>query len=250
MNEITYQRNNIIFRIASADAIGKFKLLQAQTFLQISRKELDFDEGAREVVLLEYDRFSHCLLKIEHLCLSIKGGSITKAHRLAFITFLKDELAVIENVMLKHPALFSEAIQDYTKMIHSYAIKVAYEQFYETENVFSTAVETYTNIAQFISEYLQHLLVSLHEFSNNTIKKGQKPFICIEDFCATSINTRFNMFKSHADFFKDHGVGTEYVVKNYSKNRFFEDIQAFMSDTNFNFIPENIEDRLAPDVRL
>jgi len=75
---IKYQRNNITFRIASADAIGKFKSTQAHSFVQLARKELNFDEAAKETVLLEYDRLSQWIFRVERICLSSGEGRVAE----------------------------------------------------------------------------------------------------------------------------------------------------------------------------
>ena len=178
---IKYQRNNIIFRIASADAISKFKEAQAHSFLQLSRKELNFDDAAKEVVLLEYDRFSQLIFKIERICLSASEGTIKNDLIDSILGSFLDELHVIENVLESHPDVFSTSVIDFTKMIHTYSSDMLRRGIHSLMNC--SIEHAYSKFVIVISDYLQHLLISMHEFDSNYVKKIKPPFISIADFC-------------------------------------------------------------------
>ena len=178
---IKYQRNNIVFRIASANAISKFKATQAHSFLQLARKELNFNDAAREVVLLEYDRFSHWIFRLERICQSAGEVMMAQGLRDATVDSFDDELRVVENVLHAHPGVFSTEVIRFTKMIHSYALSMINEKFTIDEDTHID--ETFAMMVQEVSNYLQHLLIVMHEFDNNIIKRNVPPFISADDFC-------------------------------------------------------------------
>jgi hypothetical protein len=236
---IKYQRNNIVFRISSADAISKFKATQAHSFLQLTRRELDFDDAAKEVVLLEYDRFSHWLFRVERICQSAGEIAMSEALREATIDSFEDELAVIENVLKSHPSVFSPEVIKFTQMVHSYSAKMIAHRFAPRED--KHIDETFAVIVGVISNYLQHLLITMHEFNNNIIKKITPPFISVADFCIEDAvgADRFLASLTRAKFFTSHGFGSRFVLKDYSRHHVYDDACEFFSSNDIQLVQED-----------
>lgn len=244
---IKYQRNNIIFRIASSSAIAKFKTAQANSFLQLARKELNFDDGAKEVVLLEYDRFSQWMFRVERICLAAGEGFLTKPIQLAIADSFKDELRVVESVIESHPQVFSNEIITYTKLIHSYTLKIIY-------NFFDLGLTTTTDVAidkiiETVSSYLQHLLIAMHEFNDNFINKTQPPFISISDFSLMHANSESSLNKFEpclyrALYFVGQGLGETFLLKNYSSCNIFDAAHEYFSSFKLTLIPEMLEEEI------
>lgn len=236
---IRYQRNNIGFRIASANAISKFKNTQAHSFIQLVRKELSFDESSRETVLLEYDRLSQWIFRVERICFTAGAGYMTEQLQIAIIQSLIDEFDVIESVMESNSQIFSAESIAYAKMIHQYAIVIMSNYFDEFMKLKMDSA--YTDIVACVSNYLQHLLVCMHEFNSNLVLKNTDKFICVSDFSIESADgdERFLSGISRARFFKQHGMGDSYTLKNYSRHNVFADANEFFSSQGFLLRPED-----------
>jgi len=209
-----YQRNHIYFRIASADAIGKFKCDQAHSFLQITRKELSFDIPTKEAVLLSYDILSQYIFRIEKTFLAAGEGSIPLNLRPFIIQSFIDEFKTIEAVMEAHSNTFTREVIQYMRVIHSYSRDIMFSKF---TSCMSLNVSTaYSRIVFLISKYLQHLLIALHEFNNNLITRDQAPFICASEFSSDADNAKFEHILKRLNFFTQAGCGTAFTFKNYS----------------------------------
>lgn len=240
-----YQRNNIIFRISSADAIAKFKASQALSFLQLTRKELNFDEAAKETVLLEYDRLSQWIFRIEKICMAAGEGYMPQPLRQSIVDSFHDELNLIETVLESHPDVFSRKSIEFTKMIHAYAEEMIADQMYTQT---STSMDSaYAKVVDIVSQYLQHLLISFHEYNNNLVTCTQPVFIGVANFCiamATGAD-RFFACAQRAKFFEKNGAGSTFVFKNYSDWDVFEDAQSFFAKRGISLIQEKEEEKLS-----
>lgn len=235
---IRYQRNNICFRIASANAIGKFKHTQAHSFTQLVRKELSFDESCKESILLEYDRLSQWIFRVERICFSAGEGYMTEQLQVAIVQSLIDEFSVIESVMESNPVIFSAQTVSYTKMIHTYALVIISNYF---EEFMKLKIDSaYTDIVACISNYLQHLLVCMHEFNSNVVLKVPGAFICLSDFSVESADgdQRFLSGISRANYFRECGLGEIYMLKNYSRHDVFDDAHKYFQSQGFLLSPE------------
>lgn len=221
-----YHENNIEFRIASADAISKFKATQAHSFLQVCRKEFEFDISAREVVLLSYDRFSTWLMKMEKIFLREEKRKPSKAlHDLVTSSFT-EELRQIESVCLENPTTFSTGIIEFLKVIHSYAptmMKIGVDIAFE-----GNPARAFSQLAGYTSDYLQHVLISMHEFNNNLVLR-KEPFVCVAPFCLMqrkkSIKCDLVSLRSRASFFrkKINSDDVVFTLKNYTEDDMSEE---------------------------
>ena len=225
---IKYQRNNILFRIASADAISKFKKAQASSFLQLTRKELQFDSGPKEAVLLEFDRFSQWLFRIERICLASGNAKLTEELKEAMIESFYDEIVVIESVMIGHKDIFPAKMTEFAKCVHNYSKHMLDKIF--AESIDLRIDVAFTNIAEALSDYLQHTLLTFHEYNNNVIKNYTEPFICCSSFCISKNHEHFLPLKERIEFFK-HTVGaSEFILKNFTPSDIHQDVVDSLGD--------------------
>jgi hypothetical protein len=232
----TYQKNNIIFRIASAEAISNFKAAQAASFLQLARKELGFDTSAKEIILLEFDRFSHWALKIEKACLGA-GGKVLDDRLIMIISeYFTDELSTIESVTSIHKDIFSEDARAFSKIIHAYSREIVLTKLSKMQN--HRIDSGFVEIIKCISDYLTHLLLSFHEFNNNLISKTDDPFICGANFCRPGLEYQFIPETNRIIFFIEHNVGQSYVFKNYSDQLLFGPAVDHFDQLGIIIIPE------------
>jgi len=211
----TYRENNIEFRIASAAAIGKFKINQAHTFLQVCRKEFDFDLASREAVLLSYDRLSSWLLHVERMFLYEEEKTPSSALIANIRTSFKDVLYAIEVTCIEHENVFSREITNFLKEIHLYAV-VDMSVIFDVQISDASSSKAFTSVAEAVNDYLQHVLLAMHEFNNN-VRLGGEPFLCIGDYSLLPKLPGFNSILKRAEFFrKCLGPDIVFVIKNFT----------------------------------
>jgi hypothetical protein len=217
---IGYQRNNIIFRIAASDAISKFKAIQMHSFIQLSRSDISFDVSARETVLLEYDRFSQWLYRTERNLLGMHNSDLSTQFVDSICETIEDEFQIIDDVMKTHSDVFSSKVIEFTKIIHNYSvptIRKTIAKIVEDKNI----NRIYTNIVTMLSDYLQHLLMSMHEFNNNIELKMEVPFLSFSKWSGEYDNSEFHYYPlmKRAEYFsKTQQCIPEFVFKNYTDN--------------------------------
>lgn len=210
-----YRKNNIVFRIASSSAISKFKQLQAHSFLQVTRSELNFNSSAKEALLLEYDRVSQWIFRTERSFLSEHehkrpSPAIIEACMHSFL----EELKTCEEIMWTHKDVFTKEIVSYMSLIHQYSYHAIEETFSKVTNCMVTT--TFSTMVDFASDYLQHVLVAAHEFNNNAISKQEKPFISVTNFSANSADYKYLSEIRRVQFFKDNYDISSFTLKNYT----------------------------------
>lgn len=232
-----YQGNNIIFRIASSDAISKFKSVQAHSFLQLTRKELDFNASSREIVLLEYERLSSWIFKMEKVFQTVSDKSVPPLLKKTIVDAFKEEVYMIEHVAAAYPDTFDETVVRFTRLIHKYSFGIILDRM---DNAMLQKVDrAFTEVVEIISNYLQHLLVCFHEYNNNIIRK-QSPFICVADFCMTDLigDRRFGPINKRLKFFEDQLGNDSFIVKNYSSYpNIFPEVKQSVA-LNVHLVPE------------
>jgi hypothetical protein len=234
-----YLRNNIVFRISSAEAIANFKRAQAASFLQLTRKELVFDEAAKESILLEFDRFSQWVFKIEKLCLTSNSHTLPPTLMASVKEYFVDELNTIEAVMDSYPDVFSANVRVFAKMIHTYSSGIVLEIL---DTIQSDRMDYgFLQIIKCISNYLQHLLLSFHEFNNNIITHNTKPFVCAPNFCTSKNSTKFIPETHRIKFYTENKVGSVYVLKDYSDKFLFTPAVEHFNTLGVTIIPEDEE---------
>lgn len=214
---VKYQRNNIVFRIASSDAISKFKATQSHAFLQLTRSDIAFDESAKEVVLLEYDRISQWLYRIERILLSSDLHKAASPLRAAITESFREEILTIENVIDAHSGVFTKDVNEYTKLIHAYAFAPLVDKIEKCLSETSVP-KAFMAVAELMSNYLQHVLVCMHEYNNNVITNKCTPFLCLSDSCV-ALEPETDVFiplVKRANFFKSKTDCSTFMFKDYS----------------------------------
>lgn len=233
-----YHRNNISFRISSADAISKFKSAQTHSFFQLVRKDIAFNEAAKEAVLLEFDRFSEWIFRTERICVTMNGGLSEESVNSFFSTIL-DEHRLIENVMERYADIFSPSVVKFTKLIHSYCVNMLKLKL---DTLINIKVESaFVDIVNLIGDYLQHFLVCMHEYNSNVISKKEQPFLSIAKFCISNTDSSLNMQPciKRSKFFQESGIGNTYILKNYSQQNIFEEAKSILQEHGITLLPED-----------
>jgi hypothetical protein len=107
---------------------------------------------------------------------------------------LVDEFDGVIKTARNYPEIFGDVpelldvIQDYTQHIMANVIVTAMN---------APSAKAFTNITQLFSEFLQHILISMHEYNNNVVRR-RTPFICVSRFSLLSKSPRFISLSSRA----------------------------------------------------
>ena len=223
-----------MFRIASADALSRFKKVQAHSFIQITRKDVEFGRSAREILLLSYDRFSNWLYRMERSFLMSNRGPLSEElKQTAFLTLI-DEFNTIEEVCERHPQIFDETIRKYVRLIHRYSATSIKNQF--TDAFTLDQDKAYARMTDIVSNYLQHLLIAMHEFNNNLLR-GKDPFICISEF---SIQSKIEPSAAvqRAQFFCELLSDIVLEVKNFTDQLDISECVRILTEAGICVVPE------------
>jgi hypothetical protein len=209
---LAYRENNIIFRIASADAISKFKEVQSHSFIQVNRKEFDFDTKSKEALLLEYDRFSQLIMKIERLMLMDDVHELSQPLRNFILQALVDEFNSVEEICATHRTVFSPDITTFLSMIHRYSRCICTDW---AKAVLQLGGEkAFPALTIMLSDYLQHTLCALHEYDTNIIKRNQ-PILSYSAFSRDAAGMELVPIVERANFFLRQEVEPNFELKNY-----------------------------------
>lgn len=241
---VRYQRNNILFRIASAAAISKFKSIQAHSFGQLNRRELDFDASAREIVLLAYDRFSQWIYRVERICLSVASSERDVQTLIpSLIASFVDEQRITQTVIESHPEIFKNQVDAYLRKIHDYTTHIIDDHF--DALVGKKIDEIYTGVVEITSKYLQHILVVMHEFNNNCVTNKEPAFVSVADFCLelSSPGARLAPCIERIKFFSHHSQHTKFLFKYYGSDNLgrevaFEELNEHCKRLNITLVKE------------
>lgn len=240
---VRYQRNNILFRIASAAAISKFKSIQAHSFGQLNRREFDFDASAREVVLLAYDRFSQWIYRVERICLSATSSERDVATLIpSLIASFIDEQRITQTIIESHPDIFKNNVDAYVRRIHDYTAHMIDSYFESLEG--KRAEDLYAGVVELTSKYLQHVLVAMHEFNNNCITHKETAFISMADFCRDlPFNRRHIPCLERLKFFSECSNQHEFAFKYYGSDfeahdEMYAELSELCKDLNITLVKE------------
>ena len=231
-----YQRNNIIFRIASAEAIAVFKRDQASSFLQLVRKELNFDVSAREAVLLAFDRFSQWIFRTERICCGAGEGVITPHLYIAIVESFLDEFTIIETIMDKHSDVFTTLSCEYTKLIHEYSSEIITTKLRALSD--KRIDVAFCEAVAIVSEYLQHYLIAFHEYNTNIAREDKDPAISSSNFTLNLLGDEFGPEYKRVQYFMSNSCGPTYVFKNYTDANLFANAVEYFDTLGILVVPE------------
>ena len=215
---LAYNKNNIFFRISSSDVIARFKAIQAHSFLEMCRKDIDIDESAREVLLLSYDLFFSTVILLEKTFLLHTDEECTPSLVVHTLQLIDDMMRHAEEICYVNSTVFTRESHGLLQMVHSYSRSIFVGQI----NTFSglPLSTAFVDLVMLISEYLQQLLVVIHEYDNNIIKNANEKFISITRFCTLkSIENHESPLVIRARWLSEHNkICTRFTLKNYSDN--------------------------------
>ena len=220
-----YRENNINFRIASACAISDFKSAQAHAFLQVCRKEFDFNLSSREVVLLSYDRLSKWIMNLEKDFVMEEGVDLPTTLQQSTLLSIMSEFEKIESICMDNQHVFTP--------------QIIFEELGKVMR--NNPARAFVAVANLLSEYLQHVLISMHEFNNNVIL-GKDPFICISPFCLPKTSAKFVALQTRAAYFKSvTQEDCDFLLKNYTSVDVTEQTINTLSSMGIKAHHENLE---------
>jgi len=219
-----FQKNNILFRILSSEVIGKFKLANARSLLQTCRQDIAFGESARETVLCYYDCFFEWVLNTEKLFIAhLNSNGVSNIEELkkqTLDTFMQT-LRKIENILDTETDTFSNELAEFVHVVHKRAEARVARAFGIMFND-DTIKHIFASLIELTGDYLQAILVSLHEFDNNC-EKERVPFLGFSPWSAKlAIIFKDEGFDptdsliSRGEYFKQCCGVNEFVIKNYT----------------------------------
>lgn len=232
-----YRQNNVDFRITSATAISSFKATQAHSFLQITRKEFEFSLCTREVVLLSYERISQLLFQLERDFINeeLAKPSLTLVSHV-FRSFMDQFDGVIKTAR-EYPEVFGiipnflDIVREYTRHIMSNMIMSAMN---------APSAKAFANITQLFSEFLQHILIAMHEYNNN-VMHAKNPFICVTRFSLMCRAPAYVSLLSRAKFFRENMGSTTFCLKNFTEMPLEERVIDALADNGITVQCEQVE---------
>ena len=142
--------------------------------------------------------------------------------------------------------MFDAPVVEFAKLIHVYTFFLMEDQMACMMD--DTIDRAFVELADLVSEYLQHLLICLHEYNSNCILRSATPFVSIGDFCLCikKANRRFLPIIKRIQFFKKMGCGDTYVFKNYSTHEdMFEKAVKALKSAEVTLIPEQLPEEVA-----
>lgn len=165
--------------------------------------------------------------------MSHRGPLSEELKQTAFTTLI-DELNTIEEVCERHPQIFDETIRKYIRLIHHYSATSIKNQF--TDAFTLDQDKAYARMTDIVSNYLQHLLIAMHEFNNNVLR-GKDAFICISEF---SIQSRVEppTVVQRAKFFCELLGDLTFEVKNFTEQLDISDCVQLLNDAGVKAFPE------------
>jgi hypothetical protein len=89
-----------------------------------------------------------------------------------------------------------------------------------------------------VSDYLHHLLLSYHEYNNNMVSKSRAAFICTPDFGLAQDALDFVPETNRVKYYSMHGVGNEFILKNYSTQPLFDPAVEHFDKLGITIMPE------------
>ena len=197
-NDYPFIKNNIHFRMLSSSIIATFKTKQAQDLQQVTRLDVKFAEPCREVLLLEYERVSRLLMALEYVCLK-NGSDIVSASVIEdILSRVSRGISTIETVIAEHTDIFAD-IGDFVQFMHSQAVPYVKDSI-QANLKDSSADTAFIAIARVLTDYMEHVLLSLHEYNSICYRSVDTPFICISNFDKANkdvpVNTREQFLKT------------------------------------------------------
>ena len=232
-----YRQNNVEFRITSATAISSFKATQAHSFQQITRREFNFSLSTREVVLLSYERFSQLLLQLERDFINEELPRPSQ-HLIRHVhQSFTEEFDGVLKVTRMYPDIFTD-IPEFLEVINYYTQHIMSNALITAMN--APSPKAFANITELFSDFLQHILISMHEYNNNLVQR-KDPFICVSRFSLMCNAPRFISLASRAKFFRERLGNESFCLKNYTQEDLGDEVTEALAEHGIVALCERLE---------
>lgn len=207
-----YLKNNIDLRIVTSLAKSQFLQTQHYYLKQIYENIDSFDEGTREIILLNCEVWFKYLCRLERFFI-FTSNELDKRY---IITEFKITYIEIQDVIRTNIIVFGYA-DEYTLLFKQTtdivfdALRLLLDQF-ELKHL--DTKDIYKKISQLLSLYIQSIVYIMHELQNLKTKK-ELPFLSMTDFCLELFKFDIYPIIERAKMYNRFFGITEFKIKKY-----------------------------------
>lgn len=212
-----YVPNNINFRITSSHVVSKFKSDQSFDLNEVvNSKNYRFTKESREFLLLNYDIWSKCVMRLERICITHHDASGLSESFLRTVDHIIDTaFSDINDIVISNHFLFNKKQFDVLKQIEDYHRSVLTRVV--DHCVGKTIYYTFPKIVSVISASLHNILFQLQEIEILMSDEPEKIINLSDDFDnALSAKTDYNLLIEKIKVYSSSFNVDEFVLKNYS----------------------------------
>lgn len=218
--------SSMYFKMAAAEAMAKYKSAQAHTIFQLLRKDLNFDQSARATVMIEFEELEKSLMRAEESLGRVERRVTTDVLALVALD-LCATLDRIHEQLDKYVNEFDRCVSGFVRTIHAYSVIIIKTEIPKLAGTYNT--EAFIGVARIARFYMQHLLSAMHEFTNNIANRSKSPFLSVCSFSVKTAESAGEVYWQpcfdRANFFKNNGVKAEFILKDYTEQDVFDEVQ-------------------------
>lgn len=212
-----YVPNNINFRITSSHVVSKFKSDQSFDLNEVvNSKNYRFTKESREFLLLNYDIWSKCVMRLERICITHHDASGLSKSFLNTVNHIIDTaFSDINDIVISNHFLFNNEQFAIIKQVEDYHREVLDRTV--DHCVGKTIYYAFPKIVSVISASLHNILFQLQEIEILMSDEQEKIINLSDDFDnALSAKTDYKLLVEKIKVYMDKfGIKT-FVLKNYS----------------------------------
>jgi len=214
-----FYNNNIDFRIASSQALEKFKNVQSFQLNQLQNGKFFFPQEVREILLLKFDMWSRFLTEIENFFVELDNSHHdVEPNEIDFII----SLANITNdkyksIMTTAPTkeYFDEEFSNIWLEMHEDMFQLMLLEIGEMSGNHKVAFACLSDI---LCRVMQYTLIELHEL-NELMQSSNKneTFLVVTQLCSHFLqNTGVCLLSRRAQVYKKYFNISKIWLKNYT----------------------------------
>jgi len=210
-----YRLNNIVFRIASSDALRVFKEVQNFVLTEIEFGSYSFSRVAKEIALLYSDSAFRILYSIEMMFIREGSPVLTREMADSINKILLDQIGYMRAVVEENGDVFDRKFVEIWKEVHLPIVSII-ENIVEM-NIGEKIEDTFKDICSIFGDSLDTVRFELYEL-DYLINDGRKPFLVISDMCVVSFDTVGVLLPTRRAqvYIEKLDLEPEFYVKNYT----------------------------------
>ena len=228
-----FLKNNIDLRIVTSLAKSQFLQTQHYYLKQIYDNIESFDEGTREIILLNCEVWFKYLCRLERFFIFTNNELDKKYIIIEFkITYIEIQDVIRTNItMFGYADEYTLLFKQTTDIVFD-ALKLLLDQF-ETKHL--DTKDVYIKISQWLSLYVQSIVYTMHELQNLKSKK-EPAFLSITDFCLELSQFDIYPIVERAKLYNTFFGTTEFKIKKYIEEDIPDKCLDIFKQENFTII--------------